>query len=161
MRFILIIIVFLEFSCHTEPDSSKVAIPNAKYWITEKLEYYPIDSLAGGGLTVYGSGFAFAIDPNGTARYLGADFYEDKDSVYIGGEPGRTIKAGNWIKNDSTLILTLRLLSKTFISTGESIGQVEADTLFIETNGLIKFKSHRLIPLLRLSNELQQILDSD
>src|SRR5687767_7857363 len=96
MRYLLTILPLCLVGCtqtETRQQNSKTL---DRYWISHHLEHYTLDSSIGGGQTVYGAGFLLRLDTNGQAASLGADFYWKKDSLYRGGEPGMSVKLGDW-----------------------------------------------------------------
>ncbi len=130
----------------------------SKYWISEKFDYYPKDSITGIEL-MYGSAYFLDLDSNQQVRFLSGDFYWRNDSLYHGGEPGFTLKAGNWEVKDSLLILRERLIEKTIMRVGDTIGQLEIDTLTFRGDSVINYRDNKLIPAKNVSQELKNFIE--
>ncbi len=133
--------------------------PLNRYWVSKSLEPYVIDSALGGGHTMYGSGFLLRIDTNRQVAYLGADFYWENDSLYQGGEPGITLKYGNWKQRDKTLLLQQKLLAKDIMLTSDRIGQLELDSVKIQGDSILIYRRDTLVPVITPSKELEALLN--
>ena len=129
------------------------------YWVSKNLGHYSVDSSLGGGQTIYGSGYLLKLDSNGQATSLGADFYWKNDSLFQGGEPGITLKIGNWESRGQLLLLQQKLISKSFILPSDRIGRSEVDTVFLEPNSSMIYGQDTLILVKKPSRELQLFVD--
>ncbi len=129
------------------------------YWVSKHLESYSIDSALGGGLTMYGSGYFLKLDSNGWVTSFGADFYWDNDSLYQGGEPGITLKIGDWRREHKSLLLNQRLASKTIMLTSDRIGQLETDSVKVLSDSLLIHKQDTLILVKKPSRDLEQFIE--
>ena len=156
---LLIILPYALVACLQRDTTYNGVNPLEKYWISKTLDDYPVDSALGGGQTIYGSGHLIVLDSNSQSMSLGADFYWENDSLYHGGEPGMTLKMGRWQLNDGFVTLYQKLVLKTFMLSGEVIGQSEVDTITLKGNGQLIYKYDTLIPLLKQSNELELLLN--
>ena len=128
------------------------------FWVTKNLEHYAMDSSLGGGQTIYGSGYLLKLDSNGQVASLGADFRWEKDSLYQGGEPGMTLKIGEWNQKGQSLLLSQQLVSKTFLLSGERIGQLEADSVFVQSDSTLIHGQDTLIFVKKPSKELVEFV---
>lgn len=113
----------------------------------------------GGGKTVYGSAYLIRLDTNHKVNFLTADFYWKDDSLYLGGEPGIMMKSGDWDIKGSNLLLSQKLVAKTFLMPNDHIGQAEVDTFKISKDGTLTYKGDTLLPLKKPSSELKSFLD--
>jgi hypothetical protein len=128
------------------------------YWVSKHLEPYSIDPALGGGKTTYGSGYLLKLDSNGQVTSLGADFYWENDSLYQGGEPGMTLKIGDWKKEQQSLILKQRLASKTIMLTSDRFGQPEADTISVLSDSSMIHRQDTLVFVKKPSTDLKQFI---
>jgi hypothetical protein len=129
------------------------------YWVSKHLETYPIDSALGGVKTTYGSGYLLKLDSNGQATLLGADFYWDSDSLYHGGEPGMTLKIGDWKKEQQRLLINQRLASKTIMLTSDRIGQRDTDSVLVLNDSSMIYRQDTLVFVKKPSNDLEQFIE--
>lgn len=129
------------------------------YWVSKHLEPYSIDSAFGGGKTTYGSGYLLKLGYNGQATSLGADFYWENDSLYQGGEPGLTLKIGDWKKEHQSLLLKQRLASKTIMLISDRIGQLETDSITVLSDSSMIRKQDTLIFVTKPSDDLKQFIE--
>ena len=128
------------------------------YWLSKNLEHYAIDPTLGGGQTIYGSGYLLKLDSTGEVTSLGADFRWENDSLYQGGEPGMTLRIGEWHQKDQSLLLNQKLISKTFMLTNERIGQLEADSVSVQSDSILIHRQDTLILVKKPSKELEEFV---
>jgi hypothetical protein len=159
MKLLLRILPLCLVSCIQTETKHQEITPLQRYWISKHLASYTIDSALGGGQTMYGSGFLLRIDSTRQVAYLGADFYWKNDSLYQGGEPGMTLKFGNWRRRNQTLMLHQKLLAKDIMLTSDKIGQLELDSVRIEGESFLIRNRDTLIPVKTPSKELEMLLD--
>lgn len=130
------------------------------YWVSKNFEYYDIDTALGGGLTMYGSGYLLKLDSNGQATSLGADYYWKSDSLFQGGEPGMTLKIGQWHTNGKFLFLKQKLASKTIMLTSDHIGQTEIDSFLVQGDSSMIHGRDTLIFVTKPSRDLEKFLEN-
>jgi hypothetical protein len=160
MRYLLTLFPIVLIACW-QPGNSKQHDPGMTgYWISKNLEPYSVDSAFGGGKTIYGAGYLLKLDTNGQAVSLGADFYWKDDSLYKGGEPGMTLKIGNWHKEENILLLNQRLASRTFMRTGDRIGQIETDSVNVFVGRNLIHGQDTLISVKKLSIDLKEFVET-
>lgn len=160
MRLFLTILPFALVACFPPEIKQKEAQPLNRYWISKHFEYYDIDSLFGGGQTMYGSAFLLRLENSGQVASLGADFYWKNDSLYQGGEPGMTVRIGNWLQRNQNLILNQKLVARTIMLTSDRIGQLEVDTITLQGDSLLIRRSDTLIPVKKPSMEIDLLLNN-
>jgi hypothetical protein len=158
VRFLQYIPLLILFGCLGIPQ--KYPTLKSNYWISEKFDYYPKDSITGIEL-MYGSAYFLNLNSNQEVRFLSGDFYWKNDSLYQGGEPGITLKAGNWKVKDSLLILSQKLIERTIMRISDTIGQIETDTLRFVGDSIIIYRRSRLVPVKKVSKELKEFMACD
>jgi hypothetical protein len=161
MRYLIAILIFLTIACTQGRQSYDRTRLKSNYWISKQFDHYVIDSAFGGGKTIYGSAYLLNLESNQKVNFLSADFYWEKDSLYLGGEPGRTMKSGFWSRQNNNLVLEQKLISKMIMLTSDSIGKVESETLKIVGDSSLIYKRDTLIPLSMPSSELKTLMQRD
>jgi hypothetical protein len=161
VRYLIVIAIFFVTACTQYRKPYNETSFKSPYWISKVFDYYEIDSALGGGKTIYGSASLIRLDSNHKVNLLTADFYWKDDSLYLGGEPGIIMKSGTWNVKDTNVLLSQKLIQKTFKFTGERIGQVESDTLKIPADSILRYNSDTLIPLNKPSSELKAFMERD
>lgn len=93
-------------------------------------------------------------------KLLSGDFYWQNDTLYKGGEPGITLKAGKWNLVNSGFVFTDTLLHKTFRLPDESIGRTERVFATRVNDSMFIYENDTLIPVSNLSADLKAFMNS-
>lgn len=160
MRSYLLIVMYLALcvSCRHNEASKTSTQEVSGYWVSQHLEQYEMDPSLGSGKTVYGGARLLYLDLNGECKSLSGDYYWEKDSLYKGGEPGITIRAGTWEKRNLSVFLNQRLVFKTFMLTDTKVSDISLDTIhYLHPNSLI-YLADTLIRVKNISQELKTIV---
>ncbi|RYE28863.1 MAG: hypothetical protein EOP48_33080, partial [Sphingobacteriales bacterium] len=156
MRSYLLIIVYLAscVSCRHNEASKTSALEVCGYWVSQYLDQYEMDPSVGSGKTVYGGGRLLYLNLNGECKSLSGGYYWENDSLYKGGEPGTTIRAGTWEKRDRTVFLNQRLVFKTFMLTGTKVGDIGLDTIHYKQPNSLIYLADTLVRVKNISQDL-------
>jgi hypothetical protein len=156
--FLIIVYVALCVSCRHNEVSDTSTQEVCGYWVSEDLDHYEMDPSLGSGKTAYGGGRLLYLGLNRECKSLSGDYYWENDSLYKGGEPGITIRAGTWEKKNRTVFLNQRLVFKTFMLTGTKVGDISLDSIhYIHPNSLF-YLGDTLIRVTNISQELKTIV---
>ena len=161
MRNIFYIFLFVVGACKQNNIVTKKIMLVSQYWVSDSLQHYLLDSTQGGGKTLYGSAYLLYLNSNKTANFLSADFYWKNESLYLGGEPGMTMRTGRWVLTDSQLSINQKIIYKTFKFPDDSLGVFDTDSLKINGDSILLYKGNRLVPLNKISSELKTLMISD
>lgn len=159
MRLISSIVIITCLSCSRVDTKSHADLSLTGFWVSKNLEHYSIDSAVGGGQTIYGSGYLLKLDSNGVVTSLSADFRWENDSLYQGGEPGMTLRIGQWQLKDKSILLNQRLVFKTIMLTSDRIGQLEVDSVSVNSEKTLIYRQDTLIKVKTASKELETFIE--
>jgi hypothetical protein len=110
--------------------------------------------------SIYGSGTLLLFDTNYSIKSLSNQFINNNDSI-AWGEPGIELTFGTGQVIGSSVITTSKLIERTVMMTGDSIGRTRIDSFTIKGDTLIRNNKERFLPAGRLTQELDSFLRRD